>query len=367
MQDKYMTQSGSSAYDIFDLIENPPQFRVDQNYEVVKEKIRQAVPQTKEEKALNLKMQKLNNAANKFVIDVKNQILHDRHCRCVRNIDAEDFDMAKSFQEGLKLCKVCADVALIRKCVNSSKDFNIVKTIFRKMKAETQDLQWLCNCKLVQMKAISPHVVELRVNEDVWRIEISDDGKYRTLLHNNYRIIGTKRIMGKGFHTHFERKPARFHEIAKAMIKYDTEFHIRQRIENPPVDVMELAPENDIYVVDLQELFSIPTVIRLKKIKLFYHRYLYIDNVENFGEKVFKERGIKAKIISKAASDEFGYAVVICDIPKWQREKVFSAMTKIKALMWRKGYKSAYVCIQATIKYLDKNKIRYARRIGRRK
>ncbi len=341
-------------------------FRVDRDFEVIKNKINKLQGMSEAEKAASLRQSKLDNTANRFVIDKRNNMLHDRGCKCAKEIPDEYFDMSETYIPNMKTCKVCKENALIRKCVKWPSDLKTVTTVLNKMNAKYGDILKLSNAKRISIRAITSKIIELRVNADKWRIEISPDGYFRTLLHNNYIIEDHKRIIQSGFHTHFKNKHISFSDIVKQMTTYRSCYHVNKIIKAEK-DALEMAPENDIGVPRLDELFKIPNVVRLKKFKLLYDRYMYIDTVRDYGSDVFIKRGIKAKPIDKITSNRIKYIVVICDIPKWQRSKIFSAMSEIKSKMLRGGFRDTYLCSLTMMQYLDKRKIKYTTRFKKKK
>ena len=340
------------------LKEDPAPFRVDRDFEVIKKKIDKARNLSETEKLDRLRKSKLENAANKYVIDKRYNKLHDRKCSHVKDIPDEYFEMSETYVHNMRTCKNCRNIALIRKCVKRSEDIKPVEAFFNKMNAEYQDIYNLCKINKIKIRPVTSKVLELKVKVDRWRIEISADGYYRTLLHNNYIIEDYRRIMQPGFHIHVKQKHVAFSEMVKIMTSYQTNYHVDQLIKQEN-DELEMAPENDIGVPRPEELFNIPNVARLKKIKIFYDRYIYIDTDRNFGETVFEKRRIKAKQIDKVTSNRIKYTVVICDIPKWHRNKIFSTMCEIKYKMWKAGFRDTYVCSLAMLQYLDKKKIKY--------
>lgn len=333
-------------------------FKVDRDFEAIENKTNKSQNISEREKLARLRKSKLDDINNKFAIDKRNNILHDRACACVKNIPDKYFAMSKTYVHKMKTCPKCRDTALIRKCAKSADDIKLVATFFNKVNATHQDIYSLCKKSKITIRAVSTKILEIKLNEDSWQIEISSDGYYRSLMHNNYIIENYCRTMQPGFHFHIKQKHVAFSDLVKIMTSYKKNFHVDKMIKQEQ-DELEMAPENDIGVPRPEELFKIPNVAKLKKIKLFYDRYMYIDSDRNFSDTVFAKRGIKAKQIDKVTSDRIKYTVVICDVPKWHRKKIFSAMGEIKSKMWKAGFREIYICSLAMLQYLDKNKIKY--------
>ena len=119
--------------------------------------------------------------------------------------------------------------------------------------------------------------------------------------------------------------------------------------------------------LDYDELFQTPTAVRLKKFMLFHDRYIYIDIKDGISEKVFKERGIRGRNIDMIEGSESDFVVIVRDIPKWQRKKVFSAMNKVKSKMFKYGYKDVHICGVAMMQYLKKANVRYSSKLDKKK
>lgn len=273
----------------------------------------------------------------------------------------EYFDMSETYVSDARTCKKCREMALIRKCVKSSNDLKPVTVILHKMEAEYGDIFRLSHADEISIKAVTSKIIELKVNADTWRIEISPEGYFRTLLHNNYIIEDYNRIMRPGFHVHVKKEHIPFRELVSAMITYRANYHVNRMIQGENV-ALKHAPENDIGVPRNEELFQVPTAVKLKKFKLLYDRYMYIDTVHDYAREVFAKRGIRAKRIDMVTGSESEFVVVVCDIPKWKRKGMFRVMCEIKSKMFRNGYKDAYMCGITMMRYLEKKGINYRTR-----
>lgn len=364
--------------ELFELLDHPPTFKVDKNFEKTKEKIsnityidelkqKELRKFQKREAALQKRKSKLNDSQFKYAYNTDEKILHDRSCELIKKIPDEYFDMLKEADYNMRFCRKCHVRALIRNCIDDQNDICIVEKILKRAYAKHEDVIGLFARKNIQMKCISDSIIEIKINDDKWRIIIENENDKLVLMHNNYHIENGNRIIEQGFHRQTVNGRQSFKAISQIIINYKSSFHVEkaQRLiteEKRKCDkYLELAPDNDIEIVN--DYFNIATVVKLKKFAIIYNRYMFVDTKVEHYKKVFQDRQISYKTIDAVYCAEFVYGIIVCDVPKWHRRKMFSAINRIKRNIYKEGHKSAYLCAVSMKRYLDRNKIKYLERV----
>ena len=112
---------------LYDLLQNPPEFKVDRDYEKEKEKIQTKVSrEITDEEWKNLQ---LSDKTNRFIIDMKKLIIHDRSCKIGRELPKERFAVAKYFDGKMQTCDTCRIAAAIRQITVSDDEYKKIYKI----------------------------------------------------------------------------------------------------------------------------------------------------------------------------------------------------------------------------------------------
>ena len=348
---------------LIDLLNNPPEFKVDKDFEYLNEKLSKAIKTNEEKKVQEAitaeralmtqrRKSKMGDARFKFVINKRDSILHDRTCKLVRKIPDEHFDMKENLGYQTKMCKACHIRALIRNCIDDQNDIEAVEDFFKRIYAKREDIIELLNRREVELKIISLNVLEIKVKCDKWRIYIYSKNGQLALKHNNYHIEDRKRIMDEGFHNQTINGRRSFKAVCQIMINYKSKFHIEEEDA-----YLEMAPDNNV-AIDNND-FNIKTAVRLKRFSLIFNRYIFIDTKSRRHEKVFKKRKIRYRIVKELFSQTTPYGVIVCDIPKWHQKKIFAAINNIKADIYKEGHGRICLCGIGLLDYLNREKIEF--------
>ena len=351
--------------DIMELLNRPSEFKVDSNFEKTNEKVQRALNISDEEKEKRLKSSendrlarmrkhKLNDPYNRYIFHREKRILHDRTCRAAEKIPDGYFEMCHEFTFEMPSCRECRVRAVIRKCIDTPEDIEAAEGFFNRIIADAGDIYKLLRHKGAAIRCISPNIMEFAVNEDTWRLQYTQKSHIVRLLHNNYCIKEKERIIEKGFHEQRVNGRCMFHVAAQIMAEYQSDYHIKEIQQEEDLQ-MEMAPVNEIEIKE--DNFSLPTAVRIKKFSLLYNRYMFIDTKAKYYRKVFQHRKIRYKKKKEAYCVDYVYGVVICDIPKWYRRKMFSAFNKIKTSIYKEGHGRSYLCGICLIRHLKNSGI----------
>ena len=346
--------------DIFALLENPPDYKIDRDFEQEKEKISNKINISDEERALREKSSKLSDPRTRYVIDTHMGVLHDRSCIQVKAIPPEFLEVRYEFGTDYKSCKKCRLVAIVRSCLQNPEKLPAAVRFLTRLSAKAEDVSFLMLRRNASMRYLSPFEMEFIVNDDTWRINIS--GSRPLLLHNNYVVSDCHdREFTSGFHEQKVTGYPSFHSMSMIMANYAWADHRKERILAEEAE-LELAPDNEIDVLQ-PDTFHLSTAVRLKKFRLFCDRYIFVDTNQYFYKTVFRKRKIRCKVLQTRESQEFAYALVLCAIPKWHRRKVYSAVNEIKSKIYKSGHSRGYVCCKSVMDVLDRQAVRYTARL----
>lgn len=361
--------------DIFALLEDPPEFKVDRDFEYFKKRL-ENIPYVEEckraererirEKEMFAEKRKsrMNTSQLRYAYDTRKKVLHDRSCRWVSKIPDEFFEMCRDFDHGMNLCRKCHIRMLIRACIDDQEDVELAEQILRRLYAKREDMVSLLNRKNVEIRCVSNRSLEVKLNDDTWRIVAPrKEGEELTLLHNNYRIEDGKRIIERGFHRQCINGRKSFKAASRIIVDYKAQFHIEEIYRSSGSGksesdmYLEMAPDNDVQIE--QDNFNRPTAVRLRRFSLISDRYMFIDTKAKHHENVFRKRKLRYKVIYESYCDDFAYGVVICSIPKWYRSKMFAAINNIKRDMYKEGHGRGYLCGICMIRHLKNRGMRF--------
>lgn len=153
----------------------------------------------------------LSDEKIKYVADTEQNMIHDKSCKCVRDILDENVEGLETYSTCYKKCKKCAEKAYIRA---GSKDFEEYETymlLFKTLGVKSESLRKLyIECKYQtristmnkrgSSKTYKDNALTVWAGEDTWRIGVVNRGNIR-LEHNNYKVLkNCEREFTAGFH-----------------------------------------------------------------------------------------------------------------------------------------------------------------------
>ncbi|MBR4862656.1 MAG: hypothetical protein IKU09_10705 [Firmicutes bacterium] len=334
------------------VLEHPPAFKVDRNYEKEKARIEDKVTRT-ERKDWAWRQELMQIQSNQFIVDTLTGIMHDRSCPEGRNLPREQFSMIENYNASAKLCQVCREKAIIRQLTQWPEEYKAILTLLESCKIEFADLKRLQESK-VSIRYITYNTLELQKGEDRWRIEKLDRDRF-SLYHNSYILEDRRRRFTGKFHQEKISGSNDFHHIIMPILRYDSNFHIDKPLEvdRKSMDrAIELAPDNQLTrPMTSAEAFYMPTVRRVAKKGILFDYYMYVDCEEDYGLEAFRKRRIWSIRLYELAEGGSGYKLVFCKILKFQRSRIFSAMNEVKRQMYQKSYKDGYIVMQTARRY----------------
>lgn len=347
--------------DIFELLNNPPEFRLDRDFEAVNEKISSKL--RSRDNVSEIRVRKLNDARFKYAYHTEKKVLHDRKCKLVKEIPDEYFEMCVDNDEGMKICRLCKMQVMLRQSVDKQSDVELLEKFFKRAYAGKKDVIRLLSAENAKIRYVTFHTIEIKVRDDKWLITINRKTGKLDLRHNNYSIRNGERIIEEGFHEQQIISRRTFSGIRGTILGYNNMFHIKKlrmaaREEQKEIDGwLEMAPDNQIKIHN--DNFNIKTAVKLKRFSLIYNRYLFVDTKARHYKKIMGKKKIPYRIISEKFSQDTVYGIIMCDIPKWHRKKIHSVMNKVKKSIYGEGHGRAYLCGNTMRRYLDKKGIRY--------
>ena len=157
-----------------------------------------------------------------YVHDTKSDLIHDRDCPRVADIQDVAFTMQEGFPKGKKFCNACYRKALIRKGINSQgQRINRYVNAFNHMRARNEDLYLLFIVHKAQLISVSKneYSVCIQVKDDRWRIQRTEDELQ--LYHNNYKVMADgERVFYNDFHRQKVCDKSTFTEITQLICSH---------------------------------------------------------------------------------------------------------------------------------------------------
>ena len=127
----------------------------------------------------------MDNYRMLYAYSKMDRVLHDRDCPYVKEIPDKSFRMADDFVRGMTLCPLCMQRGLIRHGVGDDRrrlaDY---ERFFGRIGLSESELYSLMIVHKAQLKWINKDMMQIRVNEDTWRVLFK--GERVELWHNNY-------------------------------------------------------------------------------------------------------------------------------------------------------------------------------------
>lgn len=347
--------------DIFKLLDNPPEFKVDRNYERQNRQIQKSVARRNNEEEVR-RQALFSDSANRFIADMEMYTIHDRSCLVGKSIQGKRFSMIQDFNPSMNLCETCRIKALIRQMTENPKQ---LKEIFKFLQGDEtwfDDLQRLYE-KGAVLRYITCNTLEIQVGIERWRLERQGPDRF-LLLHNSYLIVNYQRYsFTKKFHAQPLQGRPTFHHVVNRILSYNSGYHVRQIRREDELEFkrgLELAPVNAILVPETaEETFRYPTSLRLKYRGFWYDYYTYIDCINDVSTSVFTRQNIRSQRLLELVCGTSGYLLVCCKVPKWQRRRFHAAMNDIKKGMYEQDYQRGFVALEVITKFLGVQGVRY--------
>ena len=235
--------------DIFELLNNPPAFKVDRNYEQQNRRIEASVARKTNEEEVR-RQSLLTDVTNRFILDTENGIIHDRSCSAGKALRGEAFTMTKEYVRGKILCEECRAKALVRQ-MTAEADHEKQKEIFKILhdaEKRFEDIERLWRKDAI-LRYITCNTLEIQVGMERWRIERLGKEDFR-LLHNSYLIVNYQRYsFTKKFHEQLIQGESTFHNVVNRILSYDSEYHVQKLSRADECEFnrgLKLAPRQDM-------------------------------------------------------------------------------------------------------------------------
>ena len=352
MAKKNKHKKHKQTQDIFQLLENPPEFKVDRNYEKEKDRVEERLTRT-ERRDWAWKQEILQIQANQFIVDTELQLLHDRSCPEGRKLPRERFSMREDFDPSLSMCETCRKKAVIRQLTQWPEDYKEVLNLLDCRRIDIDDLVRLVRSN-VTVRYITYNTLELQKGEDRWRLKKLDEGRFE-LYHNSYLLEDCRRRFTGKFHQEDLRGKDDFHHVSSIVVHYDPNFHIAKALEVDKKNMdqaIEQAPNNLLfYPLTAAETFKKPTIRRAKRKGILFDYFIYVDCDADYAQNVFRKRRIWSIRLHELAGISGEYKLVFCKIFKFHRCRLFPAMNEVKNHMYKKHCYEGYIIMQAAGRY----------------
>ncbi len=269
------------------------------------------------------KIQLIRNAENRFFYDRRRNVIHDRQCSMLKNLDADDLDalsdLTPSYIGRKVLCPKCKRMAAIRNGMRGnlrtrSEQLWFFTDFFTRAGAQNCDLVRIFIFGGGSLWAVSQDCIEIHVNEDLWRVSV--EGGVLTLLHNNYDVNEdyTRTFCG-GFHLQCDGNLPTFHNFTKIMCEYSFDYHKRVMKEYD-ARVRQLRFESTLAIAN--------NYVRRDRRSLLHAYYTFVGFPND--KKAFRVRGMKV-----LENVEMGnYIVITCRVPRWRRREFENMMDALK-------------------------------------
>lgn len=343
------------------VLEHPPAFKVDRNYEKEKTRIEEKLTRPAREEGA-WKQMWMQVQSNRFIVDADTRIIHDRSCQIGQALPREQFSMIEDFDPSLKPCKACRTKAVIRQLTQWPEDYKDVLNLLESCEIEFGDLMLLLR-KNVKIRYVTYNVLELRNGEEHWRLEKLNRDRFE-LYHNSYILEESRRRFTGKYHPQKVKGKHNFHNTIMEVIRYNSDYHIKKILElhDQMLDeALEQAPDNILlFPTPATVLFSLPTIYRIRGKGILFDYYMYVYCKENYADTVFKKRKIFQKKLYERPGITTGYKLVFCKIFKFQHSRVFSAINEVKKLMYKKHYRDGHIVMEVANQYFTARGVKTA-------
>ena len=267
----------------------------------------------------------LQNADNRFFCDTQRNVIHDRQCPRLRFLNPDELEVLKTvtptYARGKHFCPECKRKVAIRngmrgRLYSSAEQLRCLMEFFRDAGAQTYDLIRLFVFKGGAAEPIARDCVELKVQDDTWRIS-SSDGRL-TLYHNSYEVNDdyTRSFTG-GFHVQNDHGSSDFHGLTKIICTYAYKYH-EQAQKAYDRKLRQLHFETSIAVVS--------NFRRLDKRSALFAYFIYVDLK---GRKAYHRQARYMKVLER--KDRGDCSVITCRIPRWRRSEFERQMRVLKS------------------------------------
>ena len=290
----------------------------------------------------------LENAKNRFFYDRVHNTLHDRSCSQIRLLDDKRIDVYYELRRNdirrARLCPECRRMLAIRsgmrnRMSTSSRYFFFFLGFFKRIGAEEKDLIRLFLEKEGELSYISENCVQIKVNEDTWRVAL--EGKTLELQHNNYVVDDhCNRVFTSGFHMQrMEGLMNAFHHYTNTMAGYTFDYH-RREIEEYYCSVRREKIQVRLAITDNYTAFPWKS--------LLYDYYTFVD-FRGIAVSSGKEPRFRVLNIMAAESKSDDLALVTCQIPKWRRGSFITVMSTLKSAAIQEESEDYLLVCESTI------------------
>lgn len=189
-----------------------------------------------------------DNRKNKYVIDKRKGIIHDRDCELVKDIPDNAFDMSSVLDEEKTICTNCRMNAYIRCGIgDDGKRIGVYHHFLTKVNASVNIIRTLTVENQGKLFMENPDIMRIKVREDSWLVKLHSNGKV-TLYHNNYTVLpDDTRFFYEGYHKQIIGAKNNFFNALKIIYGYSWEEHLRAREEKDRLAVAQ-AQQNQLDV-----------------------------------------------------------------------------------------------------------------------
>lgn len=212
----------------------------------------------------------MSNPSMRYAYSVQKNVLHDRECDCVSEIEDENFQMLAEFPAHMKCCHRCYRRALIRAGLlpNDTKWIYNYLYAFDIFGATNRDLRRLIIENKAKLCGFGYKEVSLNVREDRW--QICKEESELCLYHNNYEMTEAyERIFNRGFHLQQRGSGDKdFFNFTAIICNYSWPAHVKWL----KAQALELQKQQ----CRLQ-LAGVSNFARMKRFSLLYEYYTILD------------------------------------------------------------------------------------------
>ncbi len=184
----------------------------------------------------------LDNRKNKYIVDQRNGIIHDRDCDYQKQIPDNAFDMLEDIDNESNVCRTCREKAYIRHAVGSDgKRIGMYHNFFRRVNASHNNIYTLVMENHAKLFMEDPDTIKIKLREDCWKIRLHTRGNV-TLYHNNYVVLEDgSRFFVDGFHKQIIGKKNTYYNALSVIYDYSWERHLQGQEEKKRKKLLEEA------------------------------------------------------------------------------------------------------------------------------
>lgn len=171
-----------------------------------------------------------------FLYDNKEHILHDKTCSVIDSKPLADFSVYEGYLMDVAYCEKCSLKLHIRMAVGD--DFKRCDSYIAFLKRgglSEADIKQLTGYSNFSMRFLGPNCLQVKVNEDTWKIE--KQGKKYYLYHNNYYFLNKTDRMLPSNCGEFHRQCVRngLYPIMDRICKYSFDDHVQWANRKKPL------------------------------------------------------------------------------------------------------------------------------------